>query len=659
MKYLTWGQPQETYPVAILIKQSALRKSAIESSYINMLESMGVKRERVIVISVAYNESNKAPVKLIKEYLSEELLPTLRDLKTKYVYCADGPYFKELTKLKMDANFGNIHEMEFDGHQLCVTPGVNHQVLLFDESKREKVGYGIKAIVDHASGQYRPVGKDLLKSVEYIRRDEVEKAREALAKLHQYDEIACDIEGFSLSMFDSGVATIGFAYSEHDAVQIQCDYRELPEPEGKLLGYFDPCPEMYAVLREFFESYKGRIAYHRANHDVKVLIYTLYMEHDLDKIGMHRGMEVFFPGMDDTKIIAYLALNTTGEVSYGLKDLGQQHAGDWSEGDIKDIRLIPLDKLMKYNAVDAVTTLWVKHKYYPIMVADQQETLYKGLMLESLETIIQMELVGMPMSPAKLEAAEQQLNKLRDNYFNTVMSQPEVALVEDLIQHEAMRKHNAKLKTIQHPIDKYRHIRFNPNSGDQLARLLHEVLQLPILDTTATGKPSTGGDTLEKLIKHPAGAVYKDLLKALIDLSAVEKVISAFIPAFKAGRLKADGMIYLHGSFNLGGTISGRLSSSDPNMQNMPAGSTYGKLVKSIFMAAVGYLFGGADFAALEDRINALLTRDPNKIKVYTGLLIYKLTINGVDHHIREDATIVYDGKTYTGKEFYEAHRSV
>lgn len=90
-----------------------------------------------------------------------------------------------------------------------------------------------------------------------------------------------------------------------------------------------------------------------------------------------------------------------------------------------------------------------------------------------------------------------------------------------------------------------------------------------------------------------------------------------------------------------------------------PAGSTYGKLVKSIFMAAAGYLFGGADFAALEDRINALLTRDPNKIKVYTGLLIYKLTINGVDHHIREDATIVYDGKTYTGKEFYEAHRSV
>lgn len=79
-----------------------------------------------------------------------------------------------------------------------------------------------------------------------------------------------------------------------------------------------------------------------------------------------------------------------------------------------------------------------------------------------------------------------------------------------------------------------------------------------------------------------------------------------------------NGVVWLHGSFNLGGTVSGRLSSSDPNLQNLPAGSTFGKLIKDCFRAPKGWLFGGADFSSLEDRINALLTKDPEKLKVYT-----------------------------------------
>ena len=96
------------------------------------------------------------------------------------------------------------------------------------------------------------------------------------------------------------------------------------------------------------------------------------------------------------------------------------------------------------------------------------------------------------------------------------------------------------------------------------------------------------------------------------------------MPAFENGILKADGMRYLHGVFNLGGTVSGRLSSSDPNMQNLPAGSAYGKLIKELFMGPPGWIFAGADFNSLEDYISALTTRDPNKLKVY---------IDGYDGH--------------------------
>ena len=87
-----------------------------------------------------------------------------------------------------------------------------------------------------------------------------------------------------------------------------------------------------------------------------------------------------------------------------------------------------------------------------------------------------------------------------------------------------------------------------------------------------------------------------------------------------------------------------------------PSNSKYGKLIKSCVQAPDGWLFVGLDFNALEDHISALTTKDKNKLKVYLGHLVYELTINGVIHHIRDDAIISYEGKTYTGTEFYEAY---
>jgi DNA polymerase-1 len=93
--------------------------------------------------------------------------------------------------------------------------------------------------------------------------------------------------------------------------------------------------------------------------------------------------------------------------------------------------------------------------------------------------------------------------------------------------------------------------------------------------------------------------------------------LSTFLPAFEAGVWKGDDRAWLHGNFNIGGTVSGRLSSSDPNLQNIPANSMYGKLVKECFQAPSGWLFCGADFNSLEDYISALTTKDPNKLNVY------------------------------------------
>lgn len=115
------------------------------------------------------------------------------------------------------------------------------------------------------------------------------------------------------------------------------------------------------------------------------------------------------------------------------------------------------------------------------------------------------------------------------------------------------------------------------------------------------------------------------LLNKLKDLADVEKMLSTFIKAFINNSVKKeDGVYYLHGSFNLGGTVSGRLSSSEPNLQNIPAGSRFAKAIKKCFKAGNFRIMGGADFASLEDRISALTTKDPNKLKVY---------IDGYDGH--------------------------
>lgn len=109
------------------------------------------------------------------------------------------------------------------------------------------------------------------------------------------------------------------------------------------------------------------------------------------------------------------------------------------------------------------------------------------------------------------------------------------------------------------------------------------------------------------------------LLKNLKDLTEVEKINSTFIPAFKNKSIISREGVNLHGSFRLGGTKSGRLASAGPNLQQIPStGTQYAKHIKSCIEAPKGYVLVGADYSSLEDRISALTTKDPNKLKVYT-----------------------------------------
>jgi DNA polymerase-1 len=617
MRHLIF-EPSDAYPIALLCKTSSFMKPALESNYVAPLMTAGVARGDIVAFTVEYNDVGKAPAKFIKGYL-DTLAPVLQDLGTKYLYVADSAYFKVLAKVtKAEPHWGYVLPCQYPGFEgMQVVLGLNYQALVYNPDLQAKLDNSLQALVTHYQGQYVAPGTGIIHSAQYPQS--YQDIASALQSLHEYPNLTCDLETFSLRFNEAGIATIAFAWDEHNGIAFACDYQCLTEPpDNAPYGANAPHYGIRALIREFFESYQGNITWHNCTFDTKCSIYALWMNDLLDTVGLAKGRDIMFRDIDDTKVIAYLATNSTAGNHLGLKTLAHEFAGNWAKEEINDVCQIPLPELLQYNLVDALSTWYVKKKYYPIMVQDGQEPIYKELMLPSAKLITQMELTGMPMDGATIQAVKAQMEAEQARPLSLLENHPAIRVLNLVLQNKAMEAANAKLKVKQHPLEHFKDVAFNPNSGPQIQCLLYEQMGLPVLDLTDTKLPATGAKTIKKLLEHPASEPYRDILQALIDYSEVSKILSTFIPAFETGIDKADGMKYLHGCFNLGGAVSGRLSSSDPNLQNLPAAKTYGKLVKSLFQPPPGWIFGGADFSSLEDRINALLTKDPNKIKVYT-----------------------------------------
>ena len=620
----------ESYSVAVLIKGASFNKQEILNNYVTPLVKQGLAEESIIAFNLKYDTNNKAPVKFVKDYL-DTLVPALVSLGVQYLLVADSNYFKVLTgQTKADPHYGYVLPCKLKGfEQLQVVLSLNYQALIYNPDMQNKLNMSLHALVSSIQGNYQAIGTNIIHSAHYPKT--LQDIAAALESLHKYTALTVDIEAFSLRFNEAGIGSIAFAWDQHNGLAFACDYvsAEIAEATYSLLytvspipsghfGVFFPNKKVRALLLNFFTTYQGELTFHNATYDIKVIVFTLWMENLLDTTGCLDGLEILTRAFQDTKIIAYLATNSTAGNVLGLKALAQEFAGNWAQSDIKDIRKIALKDLLQYNLVDCLSTWFVRNKYLPVVESENQSRLYKDLMLPSLKTIIQMELTGMPMNPKTIEIVKADLELQQYYHLKVITDSPLIKTLNLLVQTSAMESANAKLKTKQHPLEKFSDVVFNPNSGPQLQRLLYEQMGLPVLDYTDTKQPATGADTIAKLINHTNEPSYKEILTALIGYGKVSKILTTFIPSFEKGIDKADGMKYLHGSFNLGGTVSGRLSSSDPNMQNLPAGSTFGKLIKSCFAAPPGWILCGADFSSLEDRINALLTKDPAKLRVYT-----------------------------------------
>ena len=587
----------------------------------------------------------------------EGLLKELSSIDTEYLVTSDAAFWKKLTKKrKVTGLMGYVLPCtvkNYEHMQVVYAP----PLLLHDRSGFDAA---IQTAVDHWQGNYQEPGSEVV----------VTKLR-TLLEIKQWllanvqTPLAADLETFSLKHWSSGIGSIAFATSSYEAVAFLIDLSTEKET-------------IRTWLRQWFEARNAWTLWHNATFDAYILTYQLWMKSLRDFPGLRVGLQHATRGIECSKIVSYLALNSAQEISLKLKDLAQEFLGDWAVDDITDITKIDVEELLEYNGRDACAAFWTYEQHKPTMVADQQEEVYETLLKPAMTDVIEMQIVGIPFSMKRVKRVHRFLTAFQEKALRTVLDSSAAVATGLLLADRWAIKRNSELKKKRVTAADWKES-FNVGSDKQLAVMLYEVMGLPVIETTKSGAPATDGDTLEALVNHTTDPEQIAVMKAMLDWRDAQKLLTAFFPALLSSPQAEDGWHYLCGSYNIGGTLSGRLSSSGPNMQNQPSsGARFAKVYKYMFVAPPGWVFVGADFNALESRIDALKTKDPNKLVVYTqgydshswnafgywgdrmpnlvlakpGEECYKANVGGTYVYFTESEEITYAGRKLTGREF-------
>jgi DNA polymerase I len=189
---------------------------------------------------------------------------------------------------------------------------------------------------------------------------------------------------------------------------------------------------------------------------------------------------------------------------------------------------------------------------------------------------------------------------------------------------------------------------FNLDSPKQLQAILFEKLQIPVLRKTATGQPSTAEDVLEELAPDHA------LPRLILEYRGLAKLRSTYTEKLP---LQIDpGTGRVHTSYNQTVAATGRLSSTDPNLQNIPVRSPEGRRIRQAFIAPPGHLLLAADYSQIELRIMAHLSGDEGLLRAFaedrdvhqaTAAEVFGVPLDAVGSDMRRSAKAINFGLIY------------
>ena len=435
-------------------------------------------------------------------------------------------------------------------------------------------------------------------AVDYTVVQTKEQLEQMLATLYEAGQFSFDTETTGLDAVQSGLVGLSFSTAPTVAWYVPVGHQE-----GEQL----PMEEVLAAVRPLFESPDISKCAHNANYDM-----TILASHGI-------GCQ----GVDfDTMVAAHLL--SRGQL--GLKNLALDVLGQ---------EMTPINKLIgtgkkqitfdqveietaaPYAAADADMTARLRLAFEEPVLREGLSSLMTDMEMPLVQVLVTMQRHGIMLDSAGLREMSEDL---REQMFQTE---------EELY------------KSIGHTV--------NINSPQQLSDLLFNEIGLPKTKRTKTGY-STDANSLEGLKGlHP-------VVDQILEYRQVSKLKSTYVDALPEMVNPATGRV--HTSYNQTGSATGRMSSSDPNLQNIPIRTEMGRQVRKAFMAegAPDWLLFSADYSQIELRVLAHLSQDPGLLEAFrrgedihssTASLMFDVPLNDVVADQRRIAKVLNFGVIY------------
>lgn len=341
-----------------------------------------------------------------------------------------------------------------------------------------------------------------------------------------------------------------------------------------------------AVTKWLFDTPGKKIA-----HNLKFELQWSLVEWVAPVLGMEprdalRELRKQLRRFDDTLLLCWLDDERTKQS--GLKRAGWRIFGDedWStEINVKKIWTQEPTKVVRYNSDDAWQTLKLREWADEFVLNDDTLAhVYNSVTLPAAFAMTDLELRGMLID-------EDERERLRDQYSGKVKDM--LAEVCDIVSESGYVDQKIEEKGED----------WNPASPEQLARYFTHGCRYRMLRRTTKGW-STDEETLKYLVEE-----YRDpVAEIMLDLRGLSKMDGTYISGLDK-HIYEDG--YLHGSYNLAGPVTGRTSSSDPNMQNFPKRDKEQKQIRRMIIPPPGFKLCSFDYGQVEARLFGVITGDP------------------------------------------------
>lgn len=388
-----------------------------------------------------------------------------------------------------------------------------------------------------------------------------------LEQLKQAELFAFDTETTSLNYLDARIVGLSFAVKVGEAAYLPLthDYAGAPEQLNidTVLTLFKPIledPKQYKVGQNL--KYDRHIL---LNHDIDlqgIQHDTMLQSYVLDSTATRHDMDSLAEKYLGRSTIHFEDIAGKGKKQLTFNQIGLEEAGPYAAEDA-DITL------------QLHQTLWPQIQAVPALV-----DVYKKLEMPLLPVLNTIERNGVNIDIWMLQQQSDQLGQQIDQ-----LEQDAWAVADE---------------------------EFNLGSPKQLQAILYENLELPVLKKTPKGQPSTAEGVLQEL----ADDGY-ELPQVIMNYRSLSKLKSTYTDRLPEQVNRSTGRV--HTSYHQAVTATGRLSSSDPNLQNIPIRSEEGRRIREAFVAPDGFTLLAADYSQIELRIMAHLSQDPGLLKAFAA----------------------------------------